>query len=311
MVNGGNWSPSSVTDSPKDRVREGGDEQRQEAIPGWKADVENSIDVSTFVKPPPNKAFAETPKRSSEIDPSLYSAPVQGEQVQPIVHSFSLHNRPVGCRRRIGVTEVFSHPVNLIWKNKFKLFNCIQSEMANVLAHSNDAVLVSAPTGAGKTALFEMAMARHIMTDLEARREPNGSLPRHLPRGRKIVYIAPSKALCDERYEDWCKRLSTCGIGIQCAMITGDAEAGECFRDLAAAHVVLTTPEKWDSLTRRWNENFFLFASVKLLLLDEVHLLADESRGVCLEATVCRMKTIVRASQSKRFTVQEIQATSG
>jgi ATP-dependent DNA helicase HFM1/MER3 len=39
-------------------------------------------------------------------------------------------------------------------------FNHMQSEMANVLANSDDNVIVSAPTGAGKTALFEMAMAR-------------------------------------------------------------------------------------------------------------------------------------------------------
>ena len=47
-----------------------------------------------------------------------------------------------------------------MWKAKFAKFNHVQSEMVNVLANSDDNVNVSAPTGAGKTALFEMAMAR-------------------------------------------------------------------------------------------------------------------------------------------------------
>jgi len=36
--------------------------------------------------------------------------------------------------------------------------------MAPILANSDDSVIVSAPTGAGKTALFEMAMARLFTT---------------------------------------------------------------------------------------------------------------------------------------------------
>ena len=39
------------------------------------------------------------------------------------------------------------------------------------------------------------------------------------------------------------------------------------------ANLILTTLEKWDSITLRWNEWFMLLSSIKLVMLDEVHLI--------------------------------------
>lgn len=248
----------------------------------------------------------EPDDRISEIDPNLY-APCPPENKQPpIIHRFSLANRPLGVRRRLPVEQVFAKPISALWRTKFSAFNHMQSELTNILAYSDDCVCVSAPTGAGKTALFEMAMARFFSTNLQ--RQPHKVDERqHVDNAQKIVYVSPSKALCDERYEDWSTRLGSMNIGIQVALITGDGDPSASFRDLAHANIILTTPEKWDSLTRRWTENFFLFASVKLFLIDEVHLVADDSRGWCLESVVCRMKTIQKAAQRIRVTQTELQ----
>ena len=94
-----------------------------------------------------------------------------------------------------------------------------------------------------------------------------------LPNHQKIVYIAPSKALCEERYRDWSKRLLDINSEINCVKVTGDSSP-DTFSSVATAHVILTTPEKWDSVTRKWTDHLFLIASVKLLLLDEVHLVS-------------------------------------
>ena len=53
----------------------------------------------------------------------------------------------------------------------------------------------------------------------------------------------------------------------------------------------VTTPEKWDSETRRQCQEFSLLAQVQLVLVDEVHLLGED-RGPCLEAVVSRMRTL-------------------
>lgn len=147
-----------------------------------------------------------------------------------------------------------------------------------------------------------MAIARFFTVDLNANRQhhPPNQPPR-LSRQRKIVYISPSKALCEERLNDWSTRLMATNLGVNIALVTGDGDPSESYRDLSSAHIILTTPEKWDSLTRRWTENFVLFASCKLLLLDEVHMIADENRGSCLESVICRMKTIHRAAANVRL----------
>lgn len=56
-------------------------------------------------------------------------------------------------------------------------------------------------------------------------------------------------------------------------------------------HIVITTPEKFDSLTRTWKENLPLIRMIKLVLIDEIHLLGDRERGAVLEAIVSRIKS--------------------
>ncbi|GAX27286.1 ATP-dependent DNA helicase HFM1/MER3 [Fistulifera solaris] len=251
----------------------------------------------------------ETDERISEIDPKLYAPTLPKKIHPPIVHRFSLVNRPLASRRRVPVEQVFPQPVGLLWRTNFSAFNQMQSELANVVAYSDDNIVVSAPTGAGKTALFEMAMARFFTLNLQ-RQIRKLDERHHVDKSQKIVYVSPSKALCDERYVDWTTRLGSMNLGIQVALITGDGDPSASYKDLANANVVLTTPEKWDSLTRRWTENFFLFASVKLFLVDEVHLVADDSRGWCLETIICRMKTIQIAAQRISVTQIELQHSS-
>jgi hypothetical protein len=255
-------------------------------------------------------------ERYTEVDPSRYLAPPYRDRPPPLVHNFTANSHPPTRRRRLPVLEVFAQPqVASLFLAKFENFNPMQSELSNSLAHSDDHMVVAAPTGAGKTAVFEMAMARFFNVDLQSL----GGNDRPSARGhyasqslsphRKIVYIAPSKALCEERFEDWSKRMLKTKLGVDVATVTGDGDPGEAFRDIASAQLILTTPEKWDSITRRWTENFFLLATVKLVLVDEVHLLADASRGPCLEAILCRLKSIQRAAQNHVVSRQDIAAS--
>jgi len=281
------------------------------------ADGDSDVDIDEafgFGGPPvaptenvvqPSQEEENANARASEIHPSLYAPQPRGEIQEPMVHRFSERNRPKHARRRIPVSEVFDAPVNTMWKQKFDTFNDLQSEISNMLAYSDDNVLISAPTGAGKTAVFEMAMARFFQQDLHSGQDSSSTLPK-ISKRRKIVYVSPSKALCEERFDDWSQRLAAMKLSIEIVVITGDQDPSEAFGDLVAATFVLTTPEKWDSLTRRWTENFFLFASVKLFMVDEVHLIADESRGCCLEAIVCRMKTIQQAACRVRVSQEEL-----
>ena len=55
----------------------------------------------------------------------------------------------------------------------------------------------------------------------------------------------------------------------------------------------MTTPEKFDAVTRRSQGGMSFLSDVALFCIDEVHILADE-RGPALEAVVSRLKLLSR-----------------
>ena len=156
----------------------------------------------------------------------------------------------------------------------FPLFNAVQSKCFHRIYESDDNFVLSAPTGSGKTAILELAICRavnHNATDQY-----------------KIVYQAPTKSLCSERQRDWEKRLGP--LGLACTELTGDSDQNH-LRSVQGANIIVTTPEKWDSVTRKWKDHERLMRMIKLFLIDEVHILKDD-RGATLEAVVSRMKSI-------------------
>jgi len=157
---------------------------------------------------------------------------------------------------------------------RFDLFNAVQSKCFAAAFRSDDNLVVSAPTGSGKTAIMELAICR-LMTS-----HKNGDF--------KVVYQAPTKSLCAERFRDWQARFGV--LDLQCAELTGDTEFAQ-LKSVQSASIIVTTPEKWDSITRKWKDHAKLMRMVKLCLVDEVHIL-KESRGATLEAVVSRMKSV-------------------
>ena len=134
--------------------------------------------------------------------------------------------------------------------------------------------MLSAPTGSGKTVVLELAICRLIAA--------------HRSGQFKIVYMAPTKSLCAERHADW--QIKFKHLDLECAELTGDTDQAQ-HRNVQNASIIITTPEKWDSMTRKWKDHIKLVQLVKLFLIDEVHIL-KESRGATLEAVVSRMKSV-------------------
>lgn len=155
----------------------------------------------------------------------------------------------------------------------YNLFNAVQSKCFPLVYGSDDNVVISAPTGSGKTAILEMAICKLISS-------PNGE-------NFKIVYQAPTKSLCSERARDWEKKFSH--LNLECVELTGDTSPSQV-RRVGTASIIVTTPEKWDSITRKWSDHHRLLVMVRLVLIDEVHIVKD-IRGATLEAVVSRMKT--------------------
>lgn len=108
----------------------------------------------------------------------------------------------------------------------------------------------------------------------------------------KIVYVANMKALCRPQLGKAflpAKRLtlthdSVCFAGIVVRELTGDMQLSK--KELTETQVIVTTPEKWDVITRKGGD-VAVAQAVTLLIIDEVHLLNDE-RGPVIETLVAR-----------------------
>jgi len=186
-------------------------------------------------------------------------------------------------------------------------------------------VLVCAPTGAGKTNIAMIAVLREVGANIiggggggggegggggghgghgaadqraaassssASSLRPSAAVPPIDKSAFKIVYVAPMKALAAEVTANFSKRLAPLGLKVR--ELTGDMQLTK--RELAETQMIVTTPEKWDVVTRKGGD-VAVASLVRLLILDEVHLLADE-RGPVIETLVARTLRQVEASQS-------------
>lgn len=171
----------------------------------------------------------------------------------------------------LPVTALHDSKVERIYSDRFRYFNPMQTMTFHTLYNTNGNVFVGSPTGSGKTIVAELAIWHAF---------------REFP-GSKVVYIAPMKALVRERVDDWRKRICQ-PTGRRLVELTGDSLPDA--RDVREADIIITTPEKFDGISRNWQTRKFV-QEVSLVIMDEIHLLASD-RGPILEMIVSRMNYI-------------------
>ncbi len=129
-------------------------------------------------------------------------------------------------------------------------------------------VLVCTPTASGKTLIAEMAAGKAIL-------EGKG----------KAVYIVPLVALASEKAKDFKKKYS--GL-FKVALSVGDFDSSD--PHLMDYDLIICTAEKLDSLIRHHAPWLQL---VKVVIIDEIHLLNDVSRGPTLEILITLLKKML------------------
>jgi ATP-dependent RNA helicase HelY len=124
-------------------------------------------------------------------------------------------------------------------------------------------VLVAAPTGAGKTVVGEYCC--HVaVTD-----------------GGKCFYTTPIKALSNQKYRDLCRTYGESQVGL----LTGDRSVN------GDAPVVVMTTEVLRNMIYEASDTL---RGLRFVVLDEVHFLADRSRGAVWEEVIIQLPPTVQ-----------------
>jgi ATP-dependent RNA helicase HelY len=130
---------------------------------------------------------------------------------------------------------------------------------------NGEGVLVAAPTGSGKTVVGEYAV--HLA----------------LTQGKKCFYTTPIKALSNQKYNDLVRRYGAVVVGL----LTGDnAVNGD-------APVVVMTTEVLRNMLYAGSRTL---KDLGYVVLDEVHYLADRSRGAVWEEVIIHLPESVRVA---------------
>ncbi|KAG7193183.1 uncharacterized protein KQ657_000940 [Scheffersomyces spartinae] len=174
----------------------------------------------------------------------------------------------------------------------YSTLNMMQSIVFPVAYETNENMLVCAPTGAGKTDVAMLTILRTISEFSNEIQHEEGMTLDIDYEEFKIVYVAPLKALAAEIVDKYSKKLAWLGITVK--ELTGDMQLSK--QEIMTTQIIVTTPEKWDVVTRKLSGDNDLVAKVKLLIIDEVHLL-HEDRGSVIETLVARTLRQVESSQ--------------
>ncbi|WP_229796318.1 DEAD/DEAH box helicase, partial [Saccharothrix coeruleofusca] len=149
----------------------------------------------------------------------------------------------------------------------FPVLNPAQTQAAPHIVDGDEHLLITAPTGAGKTAIGMLAVLKSILDE-----------------GRKAAWLVPQRSLTDEldrELETWRDR------GLRVERLSGEHTVDVAA--VRAADLWVATTEKFEAICRAGSLQAAL-GEVGCLVVDEIHLLGSPGRGALLEALLARVR---------------------
>jgi helicase len=156
---------------------------------------------------------------------------------------------------------------------KFEEFRPCQGKAVDAGLLEQKNLLVCTPTASGKTLVAEIGAINSIL-------EKKG----------KAIYIVPLKSLASEKFKEFKETYEP--LGVKVAISIGDLDTSENWLD--KYDLIIVTAEKLDSLLRhqaRWVKD------VATVVVDEVHMLNDRSRGPTLEVLITLLRNLLPKMQ--------------
>ncbi|XP_074602133.1 U5 small nuclear ribonucleoprotein l(3)72Ab [Brevipalpus obovatus] len=200
---------------------------------------------------------------SSTLIPISFQNSILPEKHPPPTELLDLQPVPVS---RVGDYEV-------LYEKRFPFFNPIQTQVFNSLFNSDANVFVGAPTGSGKTVCAEFAILRLFSKNLD---------------DAKCVYVSAKEDLVQIVYKNWSQQFGGL-LKKRVVLLTGDTTTDLSLID--RAHIIISTAEKWDILSRGWKKprTGERLKKIHLFIVDDLQLIGDND-GPVLEVVCSRMR---------------------
>jgi helicase len=131
---------------------------------------------------------------------------------------------------------------------------------------NGESLIISAPTSSGKTFCGEMAAISSIF------------------RRKKTVYLVPLKAIAEEKFSDFQTKYSS--LGIKVVISTKDRREYDLDLEKGDFDLGIMIYEKFNQLLLK---NLDLLRNIDLLIIDELQMIGDSSRGQVLELTLLKV----------------------
>lgn len=166
-------------------------------------------------------------------------------------------------------------------------FNRVQSKVLNTALNTEESMLICAPTSSGKTNIAMLSILNLMKNHSKIIESTNNSnnektkISFNLQK-IKVVIITPMKALAKETVNNFGNRLASYGLKV--SELSGDSSLNRY--EIEETNIIVATPEKWDIVSRKL-DNKSIIDNIKLMIIDEIHLLHD-IRGTVIESIVSR-----------------------
>jgi DEAD/DEAH box helicase len=172
----------------------------------------------------------------------------------------------------IKLLAFLKRPVAELWTSQ-------RAALPLALNAANNGAVINLRTSAGKTRVAELAILQTLLADPEAR----------------VFYLAPFRSLALEVEYTLAASFTELGYGV--SHLYGGARVSSVDTELAAeSAITIATPEKARSLFRAAPE---LFQDVKLVIVDEGHLIGPSERFVRNEIFVDHLRSLTRATGAR------------
>ncbi|KIO34323.1 hypothetical protein M407DRAFT_218466 [Tulasnella calospora MUT 4182] len=246
---------------------------------------------------PPSSSWQPQPHNPRHRTSGVVQRP--SPRTQPPSSSRPQSSRSAGNPGGIQLVPVSSLPDMYRSVFKFGVFNAIQSQCFDTkeirttlffpdkVVNTSQNMVISAPTGSGKTVIFELAIVRELLS--------GGT------NHAKCVYMSPTKALCSERFNDWTKKFGP--LGVKCCELTGDTvdTSRKAWKDAKDATIILENSPKNGTLSPETGENikifsqrcnFFLLTSTLEVCISRMKTRGTAVRFILLSATAPNIEDI-------------------